>query len=647
MCGITGYFLKNGFFEDTGQSVRMTRCIRHRGPDDEGFVFINTHSGRVLNCSGAESDTRMHIRLPLAEEHSRGFAHDLAFSHRRYSIVDLSPSGHQPMWDWEEEICISFNGEIYNYVELRSELVRKGHRFQTQSDTEVILRAYREWGMDAFPRLNGPWAIALYDKRSNGLLLSRDRIGKVPLYYAVRDEVLYFSSEIKAIREVCGDGAFPVREQAVDDYIVHGWRDIDGTFWSGIEDFPPASFAWVAPDLSLKKEAYWRLPSERLTRNSISISSAVNGLRDLLEDAIRIRLRADVPVAFELSGGMDSSSLVALTAARFDGRISTYTVKFDEKHSDEEPYARTLYERYRDRIDYHIIRPGKEDFWADADTFFHVEEEPFHAPNLFTNQALRRMIKNDGIRVVIAGSAGDEVLAGYAAEYFIPFLNYLLMSGQAGRFVRELRLSSEFTALRSLESLFKNIFPRSLVNAYRERKTVAVIQDVYRRPSGIKRRSGKAKGLSQRMRDNMTVWLMNYWLRSGNKASFGIPIEPRSPFLDYRVVDFAFTLPPEYLIRNGWHKWILREATKDLLPNDIVWRRQKMGFPFPWQEWLLWSRGTVELNLRDMNCPYVERHALMKGYGQLAGKNPMLLWRVICLALWWRKMIEKKPILRG
>jgi len=154
MCGITGYYLKNRFFEDAGYSVKMTRCIRHRGPDDEGFAFINTRNGRVLNCSGSESDARMRNRLPLAEEQARGFAHDLAFSHRRYSIVDLSPAGHQPMWDEEDEICISFNGEIYNYVELRSELLQSGHLFQTQSDTEVILRAYRQWGTDAFSRFN-------------------------------------------------------------------------------------------------------------------------------------------------------------------------------------------------------------------------------------------------------------------------------------------------------------------------------------------------------------------------------------------------------------------------------------------------------------------------------------------------------------
>jgi asparagine synthase (glutamine-hydrolysing) len=626
-------------------SISMTRSIRHRGPDDEGFVYINTHSGRVLNCCGAESDRRMRSILPLVEEQIHGFEHDLAFSHRRFSIVDLSPSGHQPMWDEEGEICVSFNGEIYNYVELRSELINNGHPMKTQSDTEVILRAYRHWGTGAFSRLNGPWAIALYDKRRNGLLLSRDRIGKAPLYSAIHNNCLYFASEIKALLAVRGNSAFPVREQSLDDYIVHGWRDLDGTFWSGIDDFPPAAFAWVQPDLSMQFTHYWNLPSKRLTEKEISISAAASGLSALLEDATRMRLRADVPVAFELSGGMDSSSLVALTARCTDHPISTYTVKFDEKHSDEEPYAKALYERYADKIDYHVIRPGKEDFWSGADLFFQTEEEPFHSPNLFTLQSLRRMIRNDGIKVVIAGSAGDEVLAGYQYEYYVPYLAYLLRTGKLKSCLHEMRLSSEIGLGHSVAGLLKHALPAGLYDSLRERRTVTMTNGAYRRPAEVKRREGKSKHLSQRMADNMTVWMMNYWLRSGNKASFGIPIEPRSPFLDYRVVDFAFSLPPEYLIRNGWHKWILREATKDLLPDDIVWRQVKMGFPFPWREWLRQSKDTVAMNLKDIDCPYVINHRLMNVYDDLAEKNPPLLWRIICLSLWWRKIVEQRPLL--
>jgi asparagine synthase (glutamine-hydrolysing) len=342
---------------------------------------------------------------------------------------------------------------------------------------------------------------------------------------------------------------------------------------------------------------------------------------------------------------MDSSSLVALTAAHVDHKVSTYTIKFDEKHADEEPYARALFERYRDKIDYHVIKPGKEDFWAGADTFFQVEEEPFHSPNLFTLQALRRSIKNSGIKVVIAGSAGDEVLAGYAHEYFIPFLGYLAAGGRFGTLLHEMLHGSEAGFGRSVAGLLKYFLPLNLRSAHGERRIITMTEGVYRRPSGIIRRTGKAKRLSRRMIDNMTVWMMNYWLRSGNKASFGIPIEPRSPFLDYRIVDFAFSLPLEYLIRDGWHKWILREATKHLLPDDIVWRRQKMGFPFPWREWLSHSRHVVATNLKGIDCPYVAGDRLMAAYDDLVEKDPVLIWRLICLSLWWRKMIEKRPIL--
>lgn len=638
MCGIAGYFRRARPDNETDVIKRMARSIRHRGPDDEGFALINTMNGHHGDFAGAESDLAIKKSLPSVD--AAGFPHDIAFAHTRYSIVELSPAGHQPMWSMDGSVCVSFNGEIYNYLELRAELEKSGSPFKTFSDTEVIINGYLTWGTGVFARLNGPMALALYDSRRSALLFARDRVGKSPLYYAVKDGVLYWASEIKAILGACGNAGFPVRAQAVDDYVVHSWRDLDGTFWQGIEDFPPASFAWAGKELSLKMERYWSLPAHRLGIKDISPGEATDRCRELITDAVRLRLRADVPVGFELSGGMDSSAVVALAAKELPERIKTFTIKFKEEHSDEEPYARSLAELYPAKIDYNVIYPGSDDFWTEADEFIRVEEEPFHSPNLHTNQALRRTIRSKGIKVVITGSAGDEVLAGYHAEYYLPFLRHLLRRGRGLDLLREIRSNTENSSLKTLVKLF---IGSDNANQLRSR-TKRLLKGVYANNEDIKEREKKRGDFEGRMLDNMTGWMMNYWLRSGNKATFGIPIEARSPFLDYRVVDFAFTLPPEYLIRDGWHKWVLRQATRDILPEKIVWRKNKMGFPFPWREWLANSKPIIERNLKGTSCPYIDVKGLMRAYDDINRVEPQALWRVICLGLWWRRMVEGRHL---
>lgn len=651
MCGIAGYLIPDAMDTHSDLLVKMTRLLRHRGPDDEGFTLIQRRTGQRLDCSGMESDPRIRTVLPAAETCSEGFPHDVALSHRRFSIVDLSPAGHQPMWSTDGSVCLSFNGELYNYVELRRELEGLGLSFATQSDTEVLINAYRQWGTAAFSRFNGFWAIALYDARKGDLLLSRDRIGKAPLYYAVANNRLFWASEIKAILGVCRPGAFPVRGQAVDDYIVHGLRDFDGTFWQGIYDFPPACFATVAPDLSLKIHYFWSLPERRTSVAHLNPEDAALQLRTLLSDATRLRIRADVPVAFELSGGMDSSSLVGLAASSHLSHLPAYTVAFDEEDANEVRFAKDVVQFHAGKIDHNILKPLKADFWTEADTFVHTQEEPFHSPNLQTNQMLRRQICCNGIRVVIAGSAGDEVLAGYASEYFAPFLWHLFERLRFRELAREIRDNSEYNWLRGAISLSKLAIGNSFAwtrrfSPQRSRigRTIRILRGVYLKPSDSVNREPKPDTFDERMKANMGRWQMNYWVRSGNKANFGIPIEARVPFLDYRVVEFAFSLPPEYLIQDGWHKWILRRALDGILPPSVIWRKVKMGFPFPYREWLAFSKSSARINLQDIECPYLNVRELMNRYNSLVQEDPVLLWRLVCLGLWWRKMIERRPI---
>ena len=641
MCGITGYY-KLSTVKDTCLIKNITRLIKHRGMDDEGYAFINTAADDVLNCSGKESDKNIQKRLQPIETIG-SFPHNLAFGHRRYSIIDLSEKGHQPFWDDKGLVCAAFNGEIYNYIELRQELKQMGHIFYTNSDTEVLVKAYIQWGEDCFKMFNGPWALCLYDTRTRQLLLSRDRIGKSPLYYTVKNSTIYWASEIKSILNACGANNFTVNNQSVDDYIISGLRDFNGTFWKDINDFPPACYAWIKPDLSFKTVRYWTLPASRKSALQIDKEDATEEFRRLLMEAIKIRLRADVPVGFELSGGMDSSSLVALCVADLGMDISTFTAKFKEAHSDESPFAMALVDNYPDKITPYILEPHNNDFWKEADGFVWIEEEPFHAPNLHTNQNLRKLIRRQGYKVVISGSAGDEVLAGYPGEYFFLFLKYLYGERKYRAFFHEIKNSSEYSFTKLCYIVLGRL-ARKFIKRLANHNKISDIGYESRSKNIVQR--VPPNSFNERMMGNMTQWKMNYWMRSGNKSNFGIPIEARAPFLDYKVVDFAFKLPPEYLVQNGWHKWILRNAVKDILPEKILWRKTKMGFPFPYGEWLIASKRVVKSNLKDIDCPYINYDKLTNNYEMLADRLPRHLWRIISLGLWWRRVIQEKHILQ-
>lgn len=648
MCGIAGYFSRAIIGETRHAIVDMTRSMRRRGPDDEGFVLIDTREDRIQDFCGYESDPQLRGTYPQIDDFERVWPHDLALGHRRFSIIDLSTNGHQPMWDAEERVCISFYGEIYNYVELRKELISGGAQFRTQSDTEVILQAYLRWGTGAFERFNGPFALALYDRRTRKVLLSRDRIGKASFYYTIVNDCLYWATEIKAFLVALGQEKFSVSQQAVHDFVTYGLRDFDGTFWNEIHDFPPASYAWIQRDLSLKTERYWQIPQSRRSTHSMDVRSASEELASLLSDAIRIRARADAPVAFELSGGMDSSAVVSLAASKRMQNLTAYTVKFIEPDADEEPYARAVVDSYSDRVDHRVLVPQKTDFWSTANEFVWTEEEPFHSPNLQTNQQLRKLMSDDGFKVVITGAAGDEVFAGYWGDYLGPFLTYLLGRGNLTSFFRELTRNSEASAARmACVTTFRALCPSGMARFIKRTRYQQSqrIGGILVGGSELVERIRTGHTFSETMLQNMGPWKMNYWLRSGSKANFGVPIEARAPFLDYRVVEFAFQLPPEYLIHDGFHKWILRMAVKDLLPRQVLWRNQKMGFPFPLQHWLVQSRQAISTNLSGLDCPYVDAGQLLSSYDRLVSHAPEVLWRLLSVCLWWRRVIEGRTLL--
>jgi len=628
MCGIAGHLSPGSAQPTLAPLVAMAREIRHRGPDDEGAVALGLRAGVRRELRRGE----------LAAAAGEACAHEVGLAHVRFAIVDPSDAGHQPFWNDTRSAVLVWNGEVYNHLEVREELEKLGQRFRTRSDTEVLMRAWQRWGEGAFERLNGFWAVALWDLRRRRLWLSRDRLGKSPLYYGVARGALWFASEIKALLAVAGGEAFPADAGAVADFVRHGWRDVDhGTFYRGIATLPSASTAVVGEDLAVRPVRWWRLPERRCTEQELDLREAGEGLARVLADAVRIRLRADVPLAMELSGGLDSSSLVALRAASgAAGRFAAYTVKVEDPRVDEEPFARLVAARWPRQIDYRVIAPPLLEFWEHADRFVWLVGEPFHAPNLLTNHRVRQRIRADGYKVVIAGSGGDEALAGYAHEVAVPFLASLLRGGHGFAFARELAAA---TPARRMALARRLVFGA--------RSPAPVHPALAARVPGEGRlRARPPTTFDALMRANEGPWKLNQWLRSGNNVHYGIPIEARAPFLDHRVVELCFRLPATHLIRRGWTKYLLRRAMEPLLPLPVVWRRHKSGYPFEWRTWLAASKPWILANAAGVEAPGIAAGGLASGYDALAAADPRGLWRLASVLLWQRRCNEGRPLAR-
>lgn len=637
MCGISGIFLFDGPRTGMANRIhRMTDTIRHRGPDDEGYALINSKTGVYQLAAGAESVQEIRDTLPLINELDHEH-YDLALGHRRFAILDLSAGGHQPYFEARSKLGGVFNGLIYNYKEVKAELEAEGVPFFTDCDTEVLFKAYAHWGERCFAKFNGTWAVAIYDFNKRELLLSRDRLGKKPIYIHRHRHGLYFGSEIKAILRVL-NSEVRVNERAVFDYLIGGYRDLSQTtFYEGIAALPPASVLRINARGETVSSKYWELHSKRNGALAAAAPSEVaKELRRILEDAVRIRLRADVGIGIELSGGLDSSSVAGLASGVHPRQLSCFTVEYPQAQWNEEPYAREVATRFR--MDYNVVRSPERWFWNDVDEFVALHEEPFHSPNLHTQQAVWRLMHDAGIGVILYGAGGDEVFAGYRKEYFYRYLGDLLKGGRIGAFLKNFVNFSELSAHELIAKAAQQFLPKAGGNALPRHNLFN------NGMASLPVLAAKGGTTEKQLYLNMTELKMPYWLLSNDKNSLAVPVEVRAPLLDYRLVEFAFQLPVNLLIRDGWLKWILRQAVDDLLPPTITWRRKKMGYPFPLQDWLRDSLRTIETLMAESENPYLNRRFVCENLRPWIAQQPDLVWRIVSLELWHRRFIRRQTI---
>jgi asparagine synthase (glutamine-hydrolysing) len=621
MCGIAGIFRFRDSQLAAGDAAcieRMADLLRHRGPDARGCTLVE-------NC---------------------------ALAGLRLSILDLSPLGDQPMVSDDGRFALVYNGEIYNYVELHDELAKQGVRFRGSSDTEVVLRAYETWGASCISRFVGMWAFALFDARERRLLLSRDRFGVKPLYYVLRDDVLAFASEIKALAAFARSNGLPLRpsRRSLATYVGTGLVDgIEETFFEGVYRFPAASNGFCTSE-GLRCESYWSLPQAAATHmeglGRLDELSVAEHLRHRLDEAVRIHLRSDVPVGVCLSGGLDSSTVVGL-AARHVEQVKTFTVYFDEGPLyDERAFSDRVVSSFHADSLTAEVKPDR--LLAElGDILWHLDE-PSLATGVIPQWHVMRLA-SQRVKVVLDGQGGDEVFGGYV-PYYTQYLYQLARDVNAPRFVRETwglasMLGGRFAGLAARNAVAMALRPPREGDA--------------RAPDGFV--------LAQEMRSLVDDsfeewrewprvfddWLSNvlYWeltrtrlpalLRYEDRLSMAFSIESRVPLLDHRVVEFAFALPAWWKIRNGWSKWVLRTAVQGMLPDDIAWRRDKRGFPTPFGRWL---RNGLSDDVRDLlftsgrrSLPYFDRPNLARALDKHETGTvdvSSLLWRALSIELW-------------
>jgi asparagine synthase (glutamine-hydrolysing) len=545
MCGISGIVNKTGNQVELDEIKKINDIIFHRGPDDEGFYF---HS-----C--------------------------FAFGHRRLSVIDISSSGHQPM-EYLNKYWITYNGEIYNYIEIRNELISLGYTFRNATDTEVVLAAYDKWGIECFQRFNGMWAMAIYDKNSNLLVLSRDRFGIKPLYYKDLETAFSFGSEIKQLINCLGENK--LNEDVLLEYMLTRIDNhTEETYFKNIYTLPPSHYMiYSLADHSYLKTKYYELKTIPEI-DLLNETELIERFKDIFKSAVKLRLRSDVKIGTCLSGGLDSSAISNLAAGMYnvesDKRFIAINAKSTDKVNDESHFASIVAKS--SNLELHTVMPNYEDFVNSIDEVIYTQEEPFGSPSIFMGWHVFQKARALDCKVMLNGQGGDEILLGY--ERYFP--STISLSNPINFFINIYKQSKKskqsFFTLFAFYFYFRIAFFRSIKN-----KTRSLVKKEFKRNKYfdfIKMSARSYKNPSQLQILEITTLQLPHLLRYEDRNSMRHSIEARLPFLDYRLVELAISLPLIMKINNGWTKYILRKSIDENLPDEIVWRKSKFGFESP------------------------------------------------------------------
>ncbi len=634
MCGIAGviHFARDAQV-DAGILRRMCAVMAHRGPDDDGFYF----NGRV------------------------------GLGMRRLSIVDLT-TGHQPISNEHGTVWIVFNGEIYNHAALREQLIARGHRYRTQSDTETIVHLYEEYGRDCVQHLRGMFAFAIWDAARRTLLLARDRLGIKPLYYRVTPDSLLFGSEIKVILEY--PGARPeFHRAALPEYLAFGYLSGAETFYAGIRKLMPGHTLELDESGDIHIEPYWDLTLSGDSEDALhSEDYYVRKYRQLLEQAVESHLMSDVPLGVFLSGGVDSSAVAALMTKIRRAPVETFSVGYAEQNYSELPYARMV-AQHLNSIHHEVILPRQEFFAALPKLIWH-EDEPIVWPSSVSLYFVARLAR-ERVKVVLTGEGSDETLAGYTRYAFtlrnaaLDRVYRQLIPGALRSKVRQsisdstwiganLRRKLSHTFLARNGDSWASFYFDNFFSAFGENEQVDLLANGLEQEFGPgaayqhvlnywEHSSGDA--LQRLLYTDIKTYLVELLMKQDN-MSMAASIESRVPFLDHMLVEFATGIPERVQLQGMAGKRILKKAVGDLLPHSILYR-PKLGFPTPWSGWLAGPQLDVIQNLllesRSLDRGLFKQASLQRLFQDHRGgyrDHYDRIWRLLNLELWHRVCLE-------
>jgi asparagine synthase (glutamine-hydrolysing) len=600
MCGITGIINKNNNPVDKLLTKKINNLISHRGPDDEGFYFGD----------------------------------NFAFGHRRLSILDLSQDGHQPM-HYNDRYTITYNGEVYNYIELKDELKKLGYSFNSNTDTEVILAAYDKWGESCVNKFNGMWSFALFDRKENNIFCSRDRFGIKPFYYTEVDNKFIFGSEIKQLLEFHDRNL--VNKDILIDFIVTRFEDYNNdTFFQGIKKLEQShNLIYDLNNHSFSIKRYYDITINDEVKK-LSLDDSISEYREKFNQAINYRLRSDVKVGTCLSGGLDSSSIASIAAQEYNKksseRFTAIHAKSSEKTTDESGYAKLVSDY--SNINLVITEPSSSDIKNSINEVVYTQEEPFAYMDVFLQYFVMKKAKEEGCTVMLDGQGGDETLLGYSRYYpsiyysifkndgIFPAIKSVLNSKKNNAKMRlnwilKFTIGSFFSSMRKRYLKYNTSFLRPYKN------TFSILDKI----------SNSFFNVNDLQVFDIYHTNLPLLLRYEDKNSMRHSVETRLPFLDYNALEVALSINTNYKIKDGWSKYILRKSIGRNIPEEVIWRKNKLGFNPPESTWFEF----ISADIKDKISESKILNKLCKMDSLLNRIDSMhyhLQWRLYNIAIW-------------
>src|SRR5579884_1188696 len=634
-----------GIFGQIGNSPADEKCgleLRHRGPDDGGMKYFAMAQSSVW----------------------------VSLQHRRLSIIDLSAAGHQPMCNEDESVWITFNGEIYNFKELRAELVVAGHHFRSNTDTEVIIHGYEQWGSEIVRKLRGMFAFAIWDNRNRRMLLATDHLGKKPLFYSYDSRKFVFASEIKALLKA--GVPMELDPAALHDYLTYLYFPYPSTAFKHIRKMAPGSAMeiQVGPDGELRQIVwkYWDAAQAAGTSLPLTERDTIERARELMEEAVKLRLISDVPLGLFLSGGLDSSAITAFASRNSAEQVKTFTIGFaNSKFYDELPVANLVAQKFR--TEHHILQADEAcaDYMTKVVRHF---DEPFGNPTAILEYIITKLMRKH-VTVAISGDGGDELFGGYvryagaslARHYrrlpqfvtkgLVSRLSSLMHDATDGR--HGFRRVREFaqSAWQSEEDTYINWVGYFSEEEKRDLYAPDLAASIGGRDSGdflrqFFRRGAHLDPLSRLGYVDSASFLCCNCLEYADRMSMANSLEVRAPFTDYRLLEFAMQVPDRMKVRNMNTKWITRQALRDTLPKEVL-TKKKMGFNPPLPQWL---NGELKPVIHRFLSPAaVERRglfrpeavqALIRDHEENRRDNGLKIWALLMIEVWQRMYFDKQ-----